>query len=220
MRVGNAVQIGLDRSAELLFLTLDNWKEWFPGSHQMVNCPDDLFEDIDEWNYFGADQNLYSIAHVLDAYSEPASKDIRQQYMNRSKWLCVNVLGSNSLHQVDIWGFRGHEYKIFVPSLSLSELFQNFELETVDILMVDIEGGEFEVFKEYDWKIKPRFLSIEMHPDFERSECAYDLWFTLKSQGYQLNWSTLEGHGYSLDWSILENQGHLHLSENSFVLVD
>ena len=179
----------------------------------MANCPVDLFEDIDKWNYFGIDQNLYSLAHVLDAYNSPSTCDLMKQRFMRSKWLCANIGGvnANTVEKMSLGTFRDHKYEIFVPSLSLSELFEAFQIETIDILMMDIEGSEYKAFKDYDWKIKPRLICIEIHPEYaESAECAIKLWSDFENQGYQLNWS--ESGVLELD--------HFNYNLYTFVLVD
>lgn len=56
-----------------------------------------------------------------------------------------------------------------IPSISLNEIIHNYNLEIIDLLKIDIEGGEKELFKDEEFlktlKNKVRFLALEIHDE-------------------------------------------------------
>jgi FkbM family methyltransferase len=61
-------------------------------------------------------------------------------------------------------GERTHK-KNFVKTMTLSSLAELFELKKVDFLKVDIEGGEYKIFEDYEFlnKYQPKII-VEPHP--------------------------------------------------------
>lgn len=60
------------------------------------------------------------------------------------------------------WGFRvreGHGCR----ALTLPTLMRSVGIETVDILKVDVEGAEREIFSACDWMDRVKLLAIELH---------------------------------------------------------
>jgi hypothetical protein len=52
------------------------------------------------------------------------------------------------------------------PTITVPGLMQQFGLETIDVLKIDVEGAEREIFAACDWMDKVRFLAIELHDRF------------------------------------------------------
>lgn len=71
------------------------------------------------------------------------------------------------------WGFRvGRTIGSAVPALSLSTLLANEKVARVDILKMDVEGAEQEIFAEHaDWLATTDLLMIELH-DWFRPGCG------------------------------------------------
>ena len=86
-RIGNVVQVGIDRMAELAFLVKDDWREHVSHRNETAFCSDSFFEGIDTWHYFGVDSNIYSIVHILDALGHGDDNRV----VERSKWLCAAI---------------------------------------------------------------------------------------------------------------------------------
>ena len=66
------------------------------------------------------------------------------------------------------------------------------------MLALDIEGVEYEIFKDYDWKIKPKVIKVEMHhlPEFASEKDA--LVGLFESHGYRLiDQITTDYHEYA-----------------------
>jgi len=60
------------------------------------------------------------------------------------------------------WGFRVREGN-GCRSLTLTTLMREVGIEAVDILKIDVEGAEREIFSHCDWMDKVRLLAIELH---------------------------------------------------------
>jgi FkbM family methyltransferase len=60
------------------------------------------------------------------------------------------------------WGFRVREGS-GCPALTLPTLMRDIGIETVDILKIDVEGAEREIFSTCTWMDKVRVLAIELH---------------------------------------------------------
>ena len=65
------------------------------------------------------------------------------------------------------WGNRIGEAGITVPGFTIRELCQREGIDSIDLLKVDIEGGEKEVFESADFLDLVRNIIIELH-------CEYD----------------------------------------------
>lgn len=68
------------------------------------------------------------------------------------------------------WGFRVRDGN-GCRALTLTTLMREFGMETVDILKIDVEGAEREIFSSCDWIDKVRMLAIELH-DREHPGCS------------------------------------------------
>ena len=49
------------------------------------------------------------------------------------------------------------------PKISMEELFRRHGIDSVDLMKMDIEGSEFELFASPDWLRRVRALSMEVH---------------------------------------------------------
>ncbi|NVN98852.1 MAG: FkbM family methyltransferase [Geobacteraceae bacterium] len=67
------------------------------------------------------------------------------------------------------------------PSLTLDELFQRHNIETVDMMKLDIEGSEFALFASPDWLQRVNALSMEVHPSHGNPG---DILMTLAQNGF------------------------------------
>jgi FkbM family methyltransferase len=68
------------------------------------------------------------------------------------------------------WGFRIRKGK-GCRAFTLTTLMREAGMETVDILKIDVEGAEREIFSSCDWMDKVRLLAIELH-DRETPGCS------------------------------------------------
>jgi hypothetical protein len=80
-----------------------------------------------------------------------------------------------------------------VSSVAISDLQEKFHFSEIDILKIDIEGAEKEVFeKNYEsWLPKVKILFIETH-DRMKPNCSYTVMNTLNKFNFIL-YTTTEG---------------------------
>lgn len=59
-------------------------------------------------------------------------------------------------------------------SITMSELVEKYQLETVNLLKMDIEGSEFFLFQDDSWLVKVESLCLELHPDWGETSLIID----------------------------------------------
>ena len=50
---------------------------------------------------------------------------------------------------------------IKVETLTLNDLIKKHNVKRIDFMKIDVEGMEYDIISNYDWKIKPSFMKIE-----------------------------------------------------------
>ena len=50
------------------------------------------------------------------------------------------------------------------PRITMDDLFRRHEIESVDLIKLDIEGSEFSLFESADWLKRVNAISMEVHP--------------------------------------------------------
>jgi len=84
----------------------------------------------------------------------------------------TNLKIENSIS--DSWGFVVKESEIenenTIPAVSISTLMHQYNLNAIDILKIDIEGSEKEMFQENykEWLSRTKVLSIELHDGYRK----------------------------------------------------
>lgn len=175
MKIGHCIQIGIDRDAEYIFLTGSDWKVKLYNADQEWQLDPNIFSDISSWHFYGVDANPHSIACAAVKYRPLESENI--------VWCCACIDPAKEAFFVGDFGFN---QPICVPPITLDRLFESLALVDCDLLALDIEGGEYRIFEDYDWQIKPRVIKIEMHHQpHERLE-KDGLMILLEEQGYHL----------------------------------
>jgi FkbM family methyltransferase len=92
----------------------------------------------------------------------------------------------------DKWGFKVKETQPgtagSIRSITIEEIMKRFGREEIDILKMDIEGSEIEVFSsDYEsWLPKIRIIMIELH-DRGRKDCAKTFFKTLFQYDFSIN---------------------------------
>jgi FkbM family methyltransferase len=146
-----------------------------------------------------------------------------ENFLLLNKNLSVNNIKSSSIKS-GIWNkkvklyfnrsFRdGKEWSITVTevpnngrsiqSLSINDIVEEYKLEIIDILKIDIEGSEKKVFLESDSNLdflnKTRFIAIEIHEEFVQKDKIEKI---LVANGFELK--------YSGEYLIGKNKHHLN----------
>ena len=147
--VGVCIQLGLHNTAEYLYLTEDNWKDIEVDALNRVP-----HSGVDEWCYYG-----------IDAEGESISMMLRQHVHNpRAIWIQSYIApGPTQLVKYKLFGGNEPRPSYFAPTISFDKMLSELNIKRIDVLAVDIEGTEYELFEAYGWNIKPRFISVELH---------------------------------------------------------
>jgi FkbM family methyltransferase len=64
------------------------------------------------------------------------------------------------------WGFTVSSKSGDVRAITISSLIRDFSIDHIDLLKIDIEGAEREVFKTCDWQNRLDSVVIELHDRF------------------------------------------------------
>ncbi len=94
--------------------------------------------------------------------------------------------------------------KYDIESTTIDELIETYKFKTIDILKIDIEGAEKDLFeKNYEnWLPKVKVIMVETH-DRMISKCAYTVMNTLDKYNFML-YTTTEGTLYYYNTSLIE----------------
>lgn len=89
-------------------------------------------------------------------------------YQSQSLELFDNGKGEYALSVISNGGLRS-----LVDGISMKDLFEKYNVETIDLLKIDIEGAEFNLFSagENEWLKKVDCIIIELH-DWIKSGCS------------------------------------------------
>ena len=85
--------------------------------------------------------------------------------------------------------WKSYERRIVVNSLTLDSLFNKHNVCSVDFMKVDVEGSEFDIFKNYSWNLKPTMLKVETRhwegkEQYHNISIEIPMLEMLKSNGY------------------------------------
>jgi FkbM family methyltransferase len=89
-------------------------------------------------------------------------------------WGSTTSIAVRGVREFEHWGARVSEESSIdsVPALTVSELMKRFDLDLIDILKLDIEGAEIEVFETSEpWIGRVGMLAVETHDRF-RPGCS------------------------------------------------
>lgn len=128
----------------------------------------------------GADVGVFSVLAGLIAKKvislEPRSESLEKIRKNAEQNNCLDKIKI-------IWGMIGPNsgmvadpnisQKIFgskkPPVLTMQDLFEKHDLKRIDFLKIDIEGSEFDLFKDnLNWLSEVDLIAMEVHASFER----------------------------------------------------
>ena len=130
------LQIGLYETAEGLYLAHPNKELKEENPRESIYVPEGW--ESDEWRYIGVDASSDSIEFVKQKYGE--GKDW--------EWVLAGV---------------GDEVYSDGFTCSLKDLLSRLGITGLDILAMDVEGHEFDIFRTYDFSIRPKCVFVEYH---------------------------------------------------------
>lgn len=84
---------------------------------------------------------------------------------------------TNTMHENHRIGWKldeqGNTY--MVKSIPISEAISHLNLRKIDLFSIDVEGGELEVLKTFNWGIPVYIILIEMSHDEQRNELCREM---------------------------------------------
>lgn len=92
----------------------------------------------------------------------------------------------------DNWGFRteevDHENTDTIRAISIDKIMGDYNLEQIDILKIDIEGSEKELFQKNveKWLPKTKAIIIELHDQIKK-DCSKSIFKALENYNYELS---------------------------------
>ena len=156
-RVGLCVQIGLDFTAEMAYLTRDDWRKQTRKTIVPDRIPKSVAKDFDSWEYIGIDSNQESV------------DKLQEQFPNQT-FVCAEIKDGKDL----------------------DNLYKEIGISKVDVLKVDIEGDEYNLFNSYCSDIVPTFVSVECHRWYHHEHEMLNMHARNNMQGFE------RGNGYEL----------------------
>ena len=152
--------------------------------------------------------NKFAKAKIVSIEPEPSNYEmLLKNTGNYDKVMAVNAaLNSSSEAKIIIedkglghWGFMTKEVDndvpvdaVVIPTISISDIMKENNFKSVDLLKIDIEGAEKELFESgYEkWLPKTKVLIIELHDRMKKgcsksvfkAICNYDFSFSHKGE--------------------------------------
>lgn len=159
---GVCVQIGIQDSADFAYLADRDWQSKMETEPPLKSVPEAVADGIERWEYYGIDADCVWIAEMLKRDHPPNTHWIQAFIAAADGRVCEF---ESMMSETRIRPFA-------TVSVTLDTLLQDLEITNVDVLAVDVEGAEFDVFEAYDWSIKPRYITVECHGDRQVTNVA------------------------------------------------
>ena len=202
---GKCLQIGIHTSAEYIYLAYPNWKNEASIHQEFFLKPIlEEFGDRTEWDYIGVDLCPLSISMMVRQYF----------WLSRAKWLSACISGTSKKRLIERESFfkssisdNKHISNFISPVLSLDELLLNIDGD-IDVLAMDVEADEIEIFKNCKWQKKPKYISVECH--YLDSSTNSELIKSRKLVAKEIQ-TYIENHGYTSEIRETDH-GHVELT--------
>ena len=158
MSIGTAIQIGLHKSLELDSLATTGYREVehdINASHAFDWEFIKMF-GFDCFHVWGIDADPESVWQMTKEYEFIDTIQIVNAHIAGQSGILKNtVIG------LDYSASEPHD-RILIPSVSLEDLFACLKADSVDILFIDVDGAEWEIFENYSWDIQPTHIISEV----------------------------------------------------------
>jgi FkbM family methyltransferase len=150
--------------------------------------------------------SMYLASHIKNAKIlalEPSKTtferlelNIRKNSLDRVKLINKGVWSRNAFLKSDInfrdgedWSFRLVETSVkqeaILEAVGLDDLMNSEQISQIDLLKIDVEGGEVELFKSnhLPWLQKTKIIALEIHDEFE---CRIEIERKLVEYGFDI----------------------------------
>lgn len=150
MTTGVCIQIGIGFTPEYIYLVEPNWKRKVDFMHPIWQIPQQLIKEIDNWVYYGIDSDPYSLAFAMRAHQN--KKDVT--------WVNAYISDSDKplAEPLSELGVTFH-----APVTTFDAVLDHLKLTQIDLLAIDIEGDEINLFESYSWRYLPKYIAVEVH---------------------------------------------------------
>lgn len=162
--IGVCIQIGLDFTAEMVYLTDNNWRKQMKKQVVVDRIPKIVYSGIQEWRFIGVDNNQESVDKLQEQYPD-------------QEFICMDIKNGTDLQR----------------------LFKRMGVSKVDVLRMDIEGDEYNVFNSYSGDIFPKFISVECHRWYHHDHEQLNMYARNNLSDFE------HGNGYKLHKEIWTN---------------
>lgn len=181
MKQKNVVQIGLRTSAEYRFLATLDARE---GRERYL--PIELTSDRrDVWHYHGVEGNT--------EYKEYHKDTERETYHFHA------ISDVDGRTEID----TGKGKRVDVPSMTLETFFDKIGMTFCDLLVVDVEGMEWQIFSAYSGRVPIEHVIVEFHYKRVHEEPAYtaDAFKNLlESKDFEISCRHFTNRGGTQEW--------------------
>lgn len=105
------------------------------------------------------------------------------------------------------WGFVtkevDYENNNTISAISIDDIMKRFNIETIDILKVDVEGSEKELFQNNfeNWLPKTKMIIVELHDDI-REGASKSFFNAISQYNFSVRIKSQNIYGYNLDYKI------------------
>lgn len=105
----------------------------------------------------------------------------------------------NTFDEGEFEGLRVPKEVIDVPVMKLETILDQYKVDKIDFLDIDVEGLEMQVLQSNNWqKYKPAFILIEQKRIFVSELIETEIYQYLKKLGYECDWKGIRTAIYRL----------------------
>ena len=132
------------------------------------------------WNYYGIDVDPASVLKMAEDWGLSEDYKFIQAFVTAKTGEIVE-----GWHHLDYEQDPEPRQPYYCVSISLSDLLNQLASEdgTIDVLIIDVDGYEWEIFRDYDWSVQPTYICLEVNL-FEDSHDIEEFSELFRQHGY------------------------------------
>lgn len=162
------IEIGASHYGFLTKLLYPDWKERYPH-HKL---PRSIFEMDGEWEGWFVEPVAGCLSRLIEQNID----------LPNAHFISGLLAGSTEFKEVPVYLHKGQNapemagmyysetkrlrYQFMIQSFTLDDLLDSLQIHP-DLIHIDIEGFEREVFENYRWTCAPKYWMIDAHNDRE-----------------------------------------------------
>lgn len=183
---GICIQLGLYRSADYICLSYPDFDKNDPkataGEHDYP-----IFKElgVNRFRYIGVDCCPVSIEHMYATYAH----EIANYYAEFLQAFIYQESGVIASFPYDLDYSKGFDPTTArwrkMTTLGFGDLLDYYTPCKIDLVVMDIEGSELGVLRNYDFPIRPRFMEVELHEVVWQTITIQDFMLIMAAKGYE-----------------------------------